>query len=158
MTDEELINGLRQNALWVTTHDAADRIEALIKEKDQWIAHAKNAVWTDSEELKLAEERVEELTASLSNMASLFAKEAAEKQVAIGEVEANQKERDSFYEDAMHHIALWGETLTEKSKVEAELKSAKLRIEVLQSVCRGLSDQLMVAQAEIAKTLGVGNG
>lgn len=29
MTDEELINGLRQNTLWVTTHDAADRIEAL---------------------------------------------------------------------------------------------------------------------------------
>jgi hypothetical protein len=29
MTDEELINGLRQNAIWVTTHEAADRIEAL---------------------------------------------------------------------------------------------------------------------------------
>lgn len=34
MTDEELINGLRQNALWVTTHDAADRIEALVRERD----------------------------------------------------------------------------------------------------------------------------
>lgn len=102
-----------------------------------------------------AADRIEALSASLSNMASLFAKEAAEKQVALGEVEANQKERDSFYEEAMHHIALWGETLTEKSKVEAELKSAKLRIEVLHSVCRGLSDQLMVAQAEIANTLGV---
>ncbi len=34
MTDEELIDGLRQNALWVTTHDAADRIEALVRERD----------------------------------------------------------------------------------------------------------------------------
>lgn len=29
MSDEELITALRANALWVTTHDAADRIEAL---------------------------------------------------------------------------------------------------------------------------------
>jgi hypothetical protein len=70
---------------------AADRIEALVKERDQWIVHAKNAVWTDSEEMKL---------------------------------------------------------------VEAELKSAKLRIEVLQSVCRGLSHQLMNAHTEIAQALG----
>lgn len=105
-----------------------------------------------------AAERIAALSASLSKMSSLFAKEAAEKQVALGEVEAHQKERDSFYDEAMHHIALWGEALTEKSKVEAELKSAKLRIEVLQSVCRGLSDQLMVAHTEIAKTLGVANG
>ena len=31
MTDEELIEGLRKNALWVTTHDAADRIEQLLE-------------------------------------------------------------------------------------------------------------------------------
>jgi hypothetical protein len=30
MTDEELIHALRMNALWVTTHDAADRIQSLI--------------------------------------------------------------------------------------------------------------------------------
>ncbi len=154
MTDEELCENLR---LW-NRPEAADRIEALVKEKDQWIAHAKDAVWTDSKELKLAEERVDELTASLSNMASLFAKEAAEKQVALGEVEANQKERDSFYEEAMHHIALWGEALTEKSKVEAELKSAKMRIEVLQSVCRGLAEQLMKAHTEIAQAIGKAGG
>lgn len=29
MTNEELVKGLRQNALWVTTHEAADRIEEL---------------------------------------------------------------------------------------------------------------------------------
>lgn len=33
MTDAELIHALRTNALWVTTHDAADRIEALAKER-----------------------------------------------------------------------------------------------------------------------------
>jgi hypothetical protein len=32
MTNEELVKGLRQNALWVTTHEAADRIEALERE------------------------------------------------------------------------------------------------------------------------------
>ncbi len=32
MTDEELVKGLRQNALWVTTHEAADRIEQLERE------------------------------------------------------------------------------------------------------------------------------
>jgi hypothetical protein len=30
MSDEELIHALRTNALWVTTHDAADRIQSLI--------------------------------------------------------------------------------------------------------------------------------
>ena len=30
MTDAELIHALRTNALWVTTHDAADRIQSLI--------------------------------------------------------------------------------------------------------------------------------
>jgi hypothetical protein len=34
MSDEELIEGLRKNALWVTTHEAADRIEKLVKERD----------------------------------------------------------------------------------------------------------------------------
>jgi hypothetical protein len=33
--------------------EAADRIEALTAERDQWIQHAKNAVWADSEEVKL---------------------------------------------------------------------------------------------------------
>jgi hypothetical protein len=33
--------------------EAAYRIEALTAERDQWIQHAKNAVWADSEELKV---------------------------------------------------------------------------------------------------------
>ena len=40
---------------WEVVDEAADRIELLTAERDQWIAHAKNAVWADSEELKLAE-------------------------------------------------------------------------------------------------------
>ena len=74
MTDEELVKQLRDEALdlhrsaWrdisggqnatisATLADTtADRIEALTAERDQWIQHAKNAVWADSEELKQAE-------------------------------------------------------------------------------------------------------
>ena len=74
MTDEELVKQLRDEALdlhrsaWrdisggqnatisATLADTtADRIEALTAERDQWIQHAKNAVWADGEELKLAE-------------------------------------------------------------------------------------------------------
>lgn len=39
--------------------------EALVKERDQWIEHTKNAVWADSEELKLANARAERLEAAL---------------------------------------------------------------------------------------------
>ena len=74
MTDEELVKQLRDEALdlhrsaWrdisggqnatisATLADTtANRIEALTAERDQWIQHAKNAVWADSEELKQAE-------------------------------------------------------------------------------------------------------
>ena len=43
---------------------AADRIEALVEERDQWIEHTKNAVWSDSEELKLANDRIKGLEAA----------------------------------------------------------------------------------------------
>ena len=62
LTDEELIESLR---LW-NRDDAADRIEALTAERDQWIAHAKNAIWADSEELKEAEAYAEELEKELN--------------------------------------------------------------------------------------------
>jgi hypothetical protein len=44
MTDEELIAGLRANALWVTTHDAADRIEALAAARDGFQQEAENYI------------------------------------------------------------------------------------------------------------------
>ena len=35
MTNEEMIYALRTNALWVTTHDAADRIQLLVNKIDR---------------------------------------------------------------------------------------------------------------------------
>lgn len=69
MTDEELIarlrgapaDGLGTENLCIA---AADRIEALVTERDQWIEHTKNAVWSDSEELKLANDRIKGLEAA----------------------------------------------------------------------------------------------
>lgn len=57
MTDEELIARLRVGVPTVWEKQAADRIEALVKERDQWIEHTKNAVWADSEELKMVNAR-----------------------------------------------------------------------------------------------------
>ena len=54
MTDAELTKMLRSSANRVVNY-AGDRIEQLTAERDQWIAHTKNAVWADSEELKRAE-------------------------------------------------------------------------------------------------------
>lgn len=72
MTDEELITRLRDACRGLGTENlciaAADRIEALVKERDQWIEHTKNAVWSDSEELKLANSRAERLEAALMAM------------------------------------------------------------------------------------------
>ena len=79
--DEELIARLRNTPNWmregfqnwkdnVRTYDtapfeAAARIEqlvatneALTKERDQWVSHAKAAIWSDSEELKETERRL----------------------------------------------------------------------------------------------------
>ena len=72
MTDEELIKRLREIGKFSfgwTADQAADRIEALVKERDQWIEHTKNAVWADSEELKLANARAERLEAALLEIA-----------------------------------------------------------------------------------------
>lgn len=60
MTDAELIARLRGDHPDYLTTAAADRIEALIAERDQWIAHAKNAIWADSEELQAAEAKLAE--------------------------------------------------------------------------------------------------
>lgn len=60
MTDEELCKALRMRSESELCQSAADRIEALVRERDQWIESAKNAIWTDSEELKLAEADLKE--------------------------------------------------------------------------------------------------
>ena len=69
MTDEELIKRLRGDDTDFWHCEAADRIEALVEERDQWIEHTKNAVWADSEELKLANARAERLEAAASAVA-----------------------------------------------------------------------------------------
>lgn len=59
MTDEELIAHLRDSKGWPNLGNAAaDRIEQLVKERDAWVGHAKAAIWTDSEELKLVEAKL----------------------------------------------------------------------------------------------------
>jgi hypothetical protein len=62
MTDEELIRGLRQNAWGYTVHDAANRIEQLVKER----ATARDAAdyWRD-----FANARVEERLAAEAKLA-----------------------------------------------------------------------------------------
>lgn len=69
MTDEELITALRMWSKSELDREAADRIEALVRERDQWIEHTKNAVWSDSEELRLAKARAERLEAALREIA-----------------------------------------------------------------------------------------
>lgn len=51
----------------MATRCAADetRVEALEKERDEWIAHTKRAVWADSEECKVLEARCEALEQAL---------------------------------------------------------------------------------------------
>ena len=44
MSDEELIDALRKNALWVTTHDAADRIEQLVATNEALVKRLDDAI------------------------------------------------------------------------------------------------------------------
>lgn len=71
MTDKELIARLRSVHTSADDEAAADRIEALVKERDQWIEHTKNAVWADSEELKLANARIKRLEAAVREIEAI---------------------------------------------------------------------------------------
>jgi chromosome segregation ATPase len=61
MTNEELVKGLRQNALWVTTHEAADRIEQLEQRLEATKDKAEAAILDLMAERDRAEARIEEL-------------------------------------------------------------------------------------------------
>lgn len=57
---DDLVKRLRDTAVHSylgrsIIEEAADRIEALTAERDQWVQHTKSAVWADSAELRLAE-------------------------------------------------------------------------------------------------------
>lgn len=43
---------------------------------------------------------------------------------AADRIEALVRERDGFYEEAMHHIELWGKALAENTKLEVRLAKA----------------------------------
>ena len=69
---DELVERLRsandESFVETLCGEAADRIEALTAERDQWIAHSKNAVWADSEELKLVEAERDRLRKELEKI------------------------------------------------------------------------------------------
>lgn len=75
MTDEALIARLRDEHVAASRNEAADRIEALIAERDQWIAHAKNAIWANSEELQAAEAKLAENEVRLGKAVELALEE-----------------------------------------------------------------------------------
>ena len=58
MNYQEMLERLRDEHIAVSRTEAADCIEKLVKERDEWIAHAKNAIWSDSEELKLTQAKL----------------------------------------------------------------------------------------------------
>lgn len=59
------LQALRRIELLATTcEQLVATNEALVRERDQWIEHTKSAVWSDSEELKLANDRIKWLEAA----------------------------------------------------------------------------------------------
>lgn len=57
-------------------------------------------------------------------------------------------------------LRLWNrpEAAERIEELRADLKSARIRIEIIQTVCRGLAEQLMNAHTEIAQALGKAGG
>lgn len=114
MTDEELIAGLRMNALWVTTHDAADRIEALGKE----VARLK-AGWQDANE------------AALKNAYDLYAAEAAAydaaAKVADGYAEMRDRQIAGEKAKAAHHVDVPQVMRWRSGKVQSEAIASAIR-------------------------------
>lgn len=62
---------------------------------------------------------------------------SADDEAAADRIEALVRERDGFYEEAMHHIELWGKALAENTKLEVRLAKA---VEALRAVL-GACDQ-----------------
>ena len=56
------------------------------------------------------------------------------------------------------NCATMGEAADRIEALLRDLKSARIRIEIVQAVCLGLSEQLMKAHTEIAQTLGKAGG
>ena len=58
-----------EESLAIDLAKAEARIEQLERERDEWIAHAKNAIWSDSEELKLSETKLAKAMEALREIA-----------------------------------------------------------------------------------------
>lgn len=95
-------------------------LDAAEGERDQWIAHAKAAIWTDSEECKALTEACERLAAERDAARALVA-ECAE-YLKAGETPRQRMDRD--HKDV---LALMELLVAEKNKVR-ELKTAEARI------------------------------
>ncbi len=63
-------------------------------------------------------------------------------------------------EELCENLRLWNcpEAAERIEELRADLKSARIRIEIIQTVCRGLAEQLMKAHTEIAQAIGKAGG
>lgn len=78
--DEALADGRKYEGAWMTAEGRLADAEA---ERNQWVAHAKNAVWTDSAELKLVEADNARLRAALELDPWFVGREAWKKYASI---------------------------------------------------------------------------
>jgi len=98
---------------------ALEQRDKALAERDQWIAHAKAAIWTDSEECKALTEACERLAVERDDAMALVA-ECAE-YLKDGETPRQRMDRD--HKDV---LALMELLVAEKNKVR-ELKAAEAR-------------------------------
>lgn len=69
-------------------------------------------------------ERMYLLHPSVKTFGDMITNPEREEYVHADRVKALEVERDIFYEEAMHHIDLWGKALAENTKLEARLAKA----------------------------------
>ncbi len=71
------------------------------------------------------------------------------------------EEFDTMMEVERNPHGAWEAIQSQADRIEAlraDLKSARIRIEIIQTVCRGLAEQLMKAHTEIAQAIGKAGG
>lgn len=103
--------------------------------------------------LRTAEAKLAEMEKHRDNMTELWAKEAAEKQVALGRAEAAEarlagveKERDEMEAEAHAHIDLWGKALAERNEAQATVATLTAQVEAM----RGALD--VIAEWKLPET------
>lgn len=103
--------------------------------------------------LRTAEAKLAEMEKHRDNMTELWAKEAAEKQVALGRAEAAEarlaeveKERDEMEAEAHAHIDLWGKALAERNEAQATVATLTAQVEAMRGALEVASIGLSWAQ------------